>query len=113
MAACINLREQFGRQYRIGHDPAYAAEHGGRGRTDDPWLQILLCRRGHIYPHGGDLLGVATNSRGSTATAIATLPGVIVVQDADDGINAIFPLSMFEQIAQLIKPRRKRQLSAQ
>jgi len=106
-SAPTNLRELFGRRYRIEYDPAHA------GRKDDPWLQVIPCRRGHIYPHGGDLLGLATNGRGSTATVIAKLPGVTVLQDGNDGINAVFPLRLFPQVAKLIKPRRRRQLTVE
>jgi hypothetical protein len=106
-ATPIDLRHQFGDRYRIEFDPAHT------GRKNDPWMQIIPCKRGHIYPHGGGLLGVATNGRGSTATAIAKLPGVTVVQDGDDGLNATFPIELFPQIAKLVKPRRKRQLTPQ
>jgi hypothetical protein len=111
MSNCINLRERYGKRYRIEFDPAHAAEHGKRSRFDDPWLQLVPCQRGHIYPHGGNMLGVATNGRGSTAVALSRLPGVTVVQDGDDGINAIFPAELLPKVAALVKPRRKRQLT--
>jgi hypothetical protein len=107
MNTCINLRQRFGKRYKVEYDEASA------GRKDDPWLQIIACRRGHIYPHSADLLGVATNGRGSTAKAISRLPGVTIIQEGDDGINAVFPLNMFAAIAKLVKPRRKRQLTAE
>jgi hypothetical protein len=102
----INLRNCFGRRYRIEYDEAHS------GRKDDPWMQIIPCRRGHIYPNGGNLLGVATNTRGATANAIAKLQGVTVTQQGTDGINAIFPVELFPKVAKLVKPRRKRQLTA-
>src|SRR2546426_709429 len=98
--APINLREKFGHRYRIEHAPAH------RGRKDHPWLQIIPCKRGHIYPHGGNLLGVATNGRGSTAKAIARLQGVTVLQEGEDGINAVFPVELLPHVAKLVKPRR-------
>jgi len=103
----INLRGRFGNRYKIDYDPAHT------GRKDDPWLQVIDCQRGHIYPHSTELLGVATNGRGPTAKAIARMPGVTVVQDGDDGINAVFPVELFPKVAKLIKPRRKRQLTAE
>lgn len=102
----INLRQRFGNRYRIEYDEAHIS------RKDDPWLQIIPCLRGHIYPHSSELLGVATNSRGSTANAIARLSGVTVLQEGDDGLNAGFPIELFPKIAKLVKPRRKRQLTA-
>ncbi len=108
MTTCINLREQFGREYRIGHDPAYFADYGARARVDDPWLQIIPGGRGHIYPHGGDLLAVATNGRGPIVAKLAAVPSVAVVQDGTDGINATFPLESFAEVAGLIQARRRR-----
>ena len=103
---CINLRNTFGKRYRIEYDPAH------RGRADDAWLQIIPCRHGHIYPHSAELLAVATDKRGPIAAAIARLPGVTVLQMGDDGINAAFPLTMLPAVARIIRPKRTRQMTA-
>ena len=76
----MNLREMFPK-YRIEYDASK------QGRGDDPLLQQIACRHGHIYVHSDSLLGVGTDKRGSVAAAIARLPGVEVWQDADDGIR--------------------------
>lgn len=110
MSTCINLKETFGGKYRISYDEAAGSEPGGRS---DPWLMLIPCQRGHIYPHGGSLLAVATSVRGGTARAIRSLPGVEVIQDGEDGINASFPVELFPQVAELMLPRRKRQVSEQ
>ena len=60
MAGCVNLAKRFGDFYRIDFDPA----HKSRRRNPDPWYMLIPCRRGHIYPHGDQLLGFASNSRG-------------------------------------------------
>jgi hypothetical protein len=101
----------FGDRFKIGRDPAHAAEHGERGRAIDPWLLVIICRSGHIYVHSRDRLGVATNNRGATARALVSLPGVEVLQDGDDGLNAAFPLEAFDQVAAILNPRRRRRLS--
>lgn len=111
MADCIDLKERFGHKYKIGKDPAYAAEYGPNAWTHDPWLLTLECRNGHIYPHGGDYLAAATRGRGTVATALAKLPCVEVVQDGADGINAKFHVKDFAAVADLMKPRRKRKLT--
>src|SRR5262245_21282727 len=81
---CINLRERFGNRYVIEYDEAHT-------RGDDPWMQVIPCRHGHIYPHGDNLLGIATKGRGPLARSLARMKGVTVTQDGDDGINATFP----------------------
>src|SRR5262245_39309974 len=98
---CVNLRETFGERFQIDHDEA-------RRRGDDPWLQVIPCRYGHIYPHGGNLLGIATKSRGRIAASLARMEGVEVVQDGDDGINATFPIQLFPKVAALVKPYKVR-----
>lgn len=102
---CINLKKKFGKKYRISWDESR------QGREDDPWLQQIAAQRGHFYPQGGNLLGFATNSRGPTTNTMSRLPGVVIAQEADDGMNLIFPLEAFEAVAKLAKPRRKRQMS--
>lgn len=106
MMNCIDLKDKYGHKYRVEHDESYRAE---RGR--DPWLLIIPCRHGHIYPYGGDLLGAATNCRGPVANRLKALPGVQVVQDGDDGINVTFRLEQFDVVAAVLKPRRRRRLS--
>jgi hypothetical protein len=63
-AELINLREHIGDQHKIGWDPAYFAEHGPTATADDPWLQIIPGRHGHIFPFGGEMLAVSTDLRG-------------------------------------------------
>lgn len=96
---CINLNETFPK-YQIDYDPAHK-------RGDDPWLQIIPCRYGHIYPQGGKRLAVATNGR-KIGMKIAKLAGVEVLQDGDDGMNIAFPVTTFPAVAAIVSPRRRR-----
>jgi len=57
MPTCINLKELLGRRYRVTYEESYRADHGPGARTADPWLMIVPCRYGHIFPHGGQLAG--------------------------------------------------------
>ncbi len=108
---CIDLLERHGHRYKIGRDEAYHADYGPNAWTHDPWLLTIECRNGQIYPHGGDYLAAATRTRGAVSTLLATLPGVEVVQDGADGINAKFHVRDFAAVAAVMKPRRKRKLS--
>jgi hypothetical protein len=78
----------------------------------DPWLTIIPCRAGHIYPHGGDVLAAWTDRRGPVARKLARLPGVTVHQDGDDGLTVLFTVDRFPAVAEIMHPRRRRQVSA-
>jgi hypothetical protein len=68
---CIDLKERFGQRCRIRYE-----DTSDRSRARDPWLAMIDCRHGHIYPHGGDQLGDSTNTRGPIAKRLAALPCV-------------------------------------
>ncbi|MGA2069170.1 MAG: hypothetical protein ABSG86_29730 [Thermoguttaceae bacterium] len=108
---CVNLRERFGRQYRIEYEESYYAERGAGARADDPWLQIIPCRAGHIYPWGTSTLAASTNSRGSTARKLAALDFTTVHQDGSDGMTILFPVEKFPKVAALMHPWRRRQMT--
>ena len=110
MANCIDLKKRFGDRYQIHQEESYQAERGNNGRVDDPWLWIIPCRHGHIYPDGNGL-AASTNHPGRIANQLKKLPGTRVVQDADDGINVVFDLDYFDQVAAVMKPKRKKRLS--
>jgi hypothetical protein len=97
----------------VTFEESYFAERGKEARADDPWLQILLCRHGHISPYGGNMLMTSTNKHGAVANHLASLRCIQVTQDGDDGINAIFCVDDFDKVAALMKPRRRRMVSEQ
>ena len=111
MTNCIDLQERFGDRYRVAYDESHEADRGPNARTHDPWLLTLPCRFGHIYPHGGKLLGASTDHRGPIANRLAALSCVHVVQDGDDGINVAFNVAAFDQVAAVMKPKRRRRLT--
>lgn len=108
---CIDLRRRFGEQYRVTYEESYWAQYGDDARVEDLWLQIIPCRHGHIYPHEGDMLAASTDKRGRVAAALVALDFITVLQDGDDGVNVAFHVNHFEEVAALLKPRRKRHLS--
>ena len=105
---CINLKEGFGSQYKVEYEESYFAERSKR-TIEDPWLMIILCENGHICPWGGDLLAACTHKRGSVAKRLIDLDCTSMAQDGDDGINVTFHVDAFDQVAAVMKPRRKRQ----
>lgn len=109
--SCVNLRKTFGRQYKVAHEQSFHAERPEFRAAEEAWLQVILCQSGHIFPWGGDLLAASTAKGGSVAKRLKALPGVEVVQDGADGATVVFPVDRFDEIAQIIKPRRRRRLS--
>jgi hypothetical protein len=107
----MNLHERFGDTYRVRYEESYHAERSEFRSAEEPWLQIIPCKHGHIYPHGGNLLAVSTNNRGSVAKRLRSLPYVNVLQDGSDGTNAAFPIERFAEIAEIVVPKRRRRLS--
>ena len=110
-ATCVDLVERFGDRYRVGYEQSYLAEHGDRGRADDAWLRIILCQHGHIMPWGGETLAAVTAKAGPVARRLAALRGVTLWQDGSDGATVLFPVTMFEAVAEVMLPRRRRRLS--
>lgn len=102
----MNLKELFPK-YRIDWDEARTK------RDMDPLMMQIRCQHGHIYIHDAEneLLAVSTARSGPLANRIAKLPGTTILQDADDGMTIAFPLTMFKQIAKIVKPRTRRKLS--
>ena len=70
---CINLQDRFGDRFKVEYEESYYAQYGRRARIVAPRLMIILCQHGHIYPHGGEMLGVATNQRGPVTGKIEAL----------------------------------------
>ena len=109
----VDLAEQFGNRYRIEREESYHAQYGPNARINDPWLKIIPCQRGHIYPHGGDVLAASVVGRRKVASQLRRLPCCRVHQDGDDGeLTVLFDVADFAQVAKIIRPRRRRQVSA-
>ena len=46
---CINLRDRFGRRYKMTYRESYWAAYEHKAIRGDPWLQIIPGARGHVY----------------------------------------------------------------
>ena len=108
---CINMRERFGDLYKIGHDPAYDIERSEFRAQEEPWLQLILCQNGEIGPWGDEHLLACTKNRGPIAKRLAALDCIEVNQGGDDGISVKFHVRNFDQVAEIMKPRKRRRLS--
>lgn len=108
---CIDLEQLYGDRFKIIYEESYCAERSEFRAAEESWLRIMLCVNGHICPWGGSNLAACTNRAGTVARALRRLPFVRVAQDGSDGINAVFDVAHFDEVAALMKPRRRRRLS--
>lgn len=77
----------------------------------DVWHHRVPCRHGHLYLNGVGTLGWASDNRGPLVGRVLEIPGAVLEQDGSDGVNITFPVERFEQVAELVRPRRRRVLS--
>lgn len=111
MPDCIDLKQRYGHQYRTVPEQSFRAERGDTARAVDPWLMTIPCQHGHIFPFGGSVLAVATNTRGGISKRLAALNCCTLHQDGDDGCNLLFDARHFARVAKIVKPRKRRRLS--
>ena len=107
---CVNLQERFGKRYRITFDPAYSPKHVPHDKLD-PWAMLIPCQRGIIYSHGGDLLTVEVEGRRVTANRLRQLDCTTTCQEGDSFLAVTFHAVDFDEVAAIMKPRRRRQVS--
>jgi hypothetical protein len=107
---CIDLRENFGRQYKITYDEAYDAKGRHRDKLD-PWLMQIICQRGTIYPFGGTKLVVEVDNRSKLAGRMQRLGCVTPIQKGDHEKSFLFDVEHFDEVAEIVRPRRRRQVS--
>jgi hypothetical protein len=113
---CINLRARWGDVYRLSFDEA--SEH-----RDDPWMMEIRGRFGTIHPHGGEALAVEVDGHRRLAARLGREMGLQIHQ-GDDGkpvsdprkdwggdMTFLFPACRFQEVAEVIRPYRKRQVS--
>lgn len=109
-----NLKALFGRKYRVEYEESYREAYGPRATREDPWLMIVVCRYGEIYPFGGDTLAASVDGHPNVAGRLRRLRCCRVVQDGDFGeLTALFDLADFRKVARVMRPRLRRELSAE
>lgn len=110
MIECINLRTRFGKVYRITFDESY--DHKGVARKSlDPWMMQIPCRKGCIYPYGGKKLAVEIDYHNPTAKKVQQIPSVQMIQHGHKEQTFTFHVDLFDQVSELIHPKRRRVLS--
>ncbi len=103
-----NLRALFGDRYRVTLEPAATC----RAKKADRWLMQIPCRgKGvTVYPHGDGLLAVECDHRRFLAKKLVAL-GLRLHQDGDEEKTFVFPVEIFDKVARIVKPLRRRVLT--
>jgi hypothetical protein len=109
---CINLKQMFGDRFKVAYEESYQADYGEGATREYPWYLQISCQHGHISPWDGTRLAACTSTNSQIATRLRKLPFLDreATQDGDDGINAVFDMEHFEEVARIIKPRKRRRL---
>ena len=116
MAQCVNLKATFGDRYWYLWDEAYAAERPEHHTVEVPWLTIIPCKFGRIFPWGGQVLAASCDAGGVKRRELARLPGVrVVVGGAKDCAEVVvtFDVAGIDAVAEVMEPRRQRQYSVE
>ena len=101
---CVNLKERFGRRFKVRYDESYGAENPKFRSEEEPWLQVIPCIGGEIYPHDGDTLAAFLRS-GPRAERLKRLG---CVQIKTEGTTVLFAVADFDQVAEIMQPRKRR-----
>jgi hypothetical protein len=109
--AMINLKESYGKRYKVFMDEAWECEKN-RQEEDKPWYYELRGKYGFIYPYGDTTLGVMVTSEIIKGRLKRDFKGrVNIFWDGDGEGVFLFNPTIIHEIAAMIKVRRKRQLS--
>jgi hypothetical protein len=106
----IDLQKMFGGRFRIIYDPSYDVFHVPKAKRD-PWMMCIPCQFGMIYPYSDVLLAAEVDYHPKTAKQLQALTGVALTQDGDYERTFTFSLAVFEQVAAILKPRKRRILT--
>jgi len=110
-AAASAVRRQLPEQQRAArHLRALAKPHRFRVRADAEGFPIIPGRYGQIEWFDGEELAVYSN-RPRVFGKLWAIPGVKRHQTGDTEMRAVFPPEALEQVAGVIKARRRRTLA--
>lgn len=110
-AECVNLKVRFGDRLKVTYEESYVAERGDHAWAEDPWLMVIPCLHGEIYPYGDDQLVASTKVAGGIAKMLKALPFTMLHREGSDGADVIFPVDRFMDVAEIMKPRRRRRMT--
>jgi hypothetical protein len=108
----VDLKKLAGDKYRVTIESSYYAESGStQKRNRDPYLWQVVGRHGDVFLWAPDRLAVSTHKRGGIARRLLDLPFTEVVQDGSDGVTVTFAAEHLDDVAQIVRLRRRPVLS--
>ena len=110
---CVDLRQTFSGQYRFEWDEAYNVERPEFRAIEAPWLTIIPCKFGKIFPWGRRLLAAYCPAGGAKRNELLRLDCVKVAQGGGSEVVVTFDVADIDQVAAVMRPRRRRQHSAE
>jgi hypothetical protein len=108
----IDLKTQYGDRYRITLDES--ASILGQSQEDRLWLYQIPGKFGHVYVHGNATLGAYVRTRHDPTDRLGrllALPGARLHQRGDAEAAVIFAPECLDEVAQILRLRRRRQLT--
>ena len=108
MAGCVNLEERFGKRHGISWEAAGATKSQWP-REDWPCLTELRCRRGRIYPKGGEPLQAFTD-KPQIAAKLRALACALTVKGHTESVIT-FHVDQISALLAVLRPYRRRQVS--
>jgi hypothetical protein len=103
----IDLKRSFGHEYRITTDPS--AEMDPR-RSERAWYYRIPARYGWIGVAGPETL-LAYCSAPRVIPRLLEIPGIVVRQRGDSEVAAAFGVSQLDDVARVLKAKRRRRMS--
>ena len=101
--------ERFGeRRYKFAFDPCYSSFNVPR-ESLDPWMMTIPCEVGHIYPFGDRLLAIDIEGHCRMRGMVKRLACTELHTEGDADICCLFDVANIDQVAKLVKPKRRRQ----
>jgi hypothetical protein len=84
---------------------------GGDTAEDRRWMWQIPGRRGHVWVHGANTLGVYCRVTRREYRDRLVAAGVTIIQDGDGELNATFPPDLLPAVAEIIEAKRRRVLT--
>jgi hypothetical protein len=108
----IDLKATYGDRFKVTYEES--ASIPNQTAADRAWLQVVEGHRAHIYIHGENNLGVYVrtfNDGSDRLGRLLAIPGARLHQNGDREATVVIPNDQFERAAEIIRARRRRQLS--